>query len=252
MPRPSATPSTTDAALAEARDRTPEALDAARVFDTAVGSVVHDLRAPVAGVIAAAQLLAGETPGSTLSHRLVEIVDRSERMIDDLVTDLVRRAKLHVPDAPPPRVEIALAPFLRRLADVIEVARDVRVDVEVGTTMIWTVETALTRIALNLLDNAARHSGQRSISVEIRATTSGIEVAFADRGCGLPASIARWFADDEPSAPRAADLGLGLTTSVGLVTELGGRIFHDQTWTGTRLVVSLPQRGDDAGRRRDP
>lgn len=60
-------------------DTARDAVEAA--LDAAVGTVVHDLRAPVASIVAAARLLARPDVTADATARLLSIVDRSEWMV---------------------------------------------------------------------------------------------------------------------------------------------------------------------------
>lgn len=219
-------------------------------FDLLVGAAAHDLRAPMSSATSAARLLGRLTTPSSMSERLLDVVERADTTATELLADLVDRALVHSTGRPSsrPRAQISLAPLLRRAAGVVSSARSIDIAIRCDETVeVWTEPVALLRIVQNLADNAARHSGSETLRIDVAAGIRGIEIAVEDHGRGLPPELQTWL----PNASTGIDasvpvgLGLGLRTCVTLATELGARLRVDAP-PRARVVVSLPVRAGDA------
>jgi signal transduction histidine kinase len=107
---------------------------------------------------------------------------------------------------------------------------------------------------LNLLSNAVdalneRHGaneGVKKITVTLAPLNEGgqewVRCTVADNGNGIPPSIAdRVFEPFFSSKPKHLGAGLGLSTSYGIVTDHGGRLwFESEPGEGTRFHIDLP------------
>lgn len=160
----------------------------------------------------------------------------------DIIDDLIARSKPGFAATRARRAHVHIDGVLERVAEVVGSARGVAVEVDgVSGMSIWSHQRTLTRLLLNLVDNAARHSGCPSVNISIAVTEHGV----TDEGPGLPEPVARWLTHQNPAGLAAIEdeIGLGLTTAVSLTDELGGSLSVDPRSTGTRISISLPQRG---------
>lgn len=164
----------------------------------------------------------------------------------DIIDDLIARSKPGFAATRARRAHVHIDGVLERVAEVVGSARGVAVEVDgVSGMSIWSHQRTLTRLLLNLVDNAARHSGCPSVNISIAVTEHGVDLMVTDEGPGLPEPVARWLTHQNPAGLAAIEdeIGLGLTTAVSLTDELGGSLSVDPRSTGTRISISLPQRG---------
>jgi signal transduction histidine kinase len=158
--------------------------------DDLVSLMVHDLRNPLAAVLAELDMLRTEIPDSDLrmeaasahgaATRLREIVD------DILQVRLLEEGKLALCLQSCPIADIVK----EAVAVVAPVAtqRDVAVELSLGADPPLPVDRKLLRRAVeNILANAIKYSPRRaSVDVETRSAPGGVEIAVADRGPGIP------------------------------------------------------------------
>lgn len=232
----------------EEHESTPVASPEPPFLDVVVGEAAHDLRAPVAALVGAARLLAAGEVSPETADRLTEIIDRSEATIDSVIDDLVDRARRTSDAQPPSRRLERLRPVLERAAAVVTAARSVAVAIDGDPDLeAWVDPVALLRVVQNLVDNAARHSGCDRVGLTAERVGSDVVIEVVDDGPGLPAAALDVLSGTTRTAIGARS-GLGLLTVRRLVVELGGTVLVDPDWPGTRVVVSVPQRGplDDA------
>ena len=246
-----------------------------------VAWVSHDLRTPLAQIRAMAEALEdGIAEDPDRYHSQIRFqVDRMAAMVDDLF----ELSRIHAGN-------LRLNPQTVELGDLVSEtivgtgplarARGVRVDgsVEPGV-LVRTDPDALTRVMVNLVVNAVRHTpADGLVQIRGRATDQGVEVAVDDACGGIPeADITRvfevgWRGDGArrgeartalgwngtagqatepgsydgagggaaPGTGLGSGAGLGLAIVRGLVEAQRGSVRVSNAGPGCRFVVNLP------------
>ena len=104
---------------------------------------------------------------------------------------------------------------------------------------------ALSRLVVNLLDNAVRHAGSQ-VCVSVRADGDWAVLTVTDDGPGIPPEDAeRAFGrfsrlDDARSRPGVEGSGLGLAIVRSTAEAHGGSVSLSDAGPGLRAVVRLP------------
>ncbi|MGE3143778.1 MAG: nitrogen regulation protein NR(II), partial [Hyphomonadaceae bacterium] len=221
----------------------------------AARTLAHEVRNPLAGIRAAAQLISrGDDPDhSALSNLIIDEVDRVRRLTDriDPFVEPARFEPLNVhkalervykiigSSAPEVRIRERYDPSLPR----------VRGDLD-------QLIQALMNIAKNAVEAVKGQDGGEVILVtgfrpglKIRAAPSGaaraqLEIQIIDNGPGLHASVAdRLF---EPFAStKSGGMGLGLTVAADIIGRHDGRIEVDSQPGRTAFRVLLPIEPED-------
>ncbi|MFH8573433.1 sensor histidine kinase [Streptomyces sp. NPDC017993] len=197
--------------------------------------VAHELRTPVAGLVAAAELLP--------QPRAVEMVQDRAQAMRRLVEDLLEVSRL---DAGVERADVdacelpSLVRGIVRRADRQRGVAEVSVSVEGEPRIVETDRRRVERVLVNLLANAAKH-GRPPIEVVVR----GARIVVRDHGPGYPAELCaegpRRFRTAAPE--RGTGHGLGLTIAAGQAEVLGARLdFGAAAEGGAEAVLELPDR----------
>ncbi|WP_327591583.1 HAMP domain-containing sensor histidine kinase [Streptomyces chartreusis] len=177
--------------------------------------VAHELRTPVGGLLAAADLLPEGEMEDLLRARV--------RDLRGLVEDLLEISRLDAGAEQPSPTHVPLH------AVVCEAVARTTFDTEVALVTrsaeaVGTVETdprRLERIVSNLVANAHRHGG-----TPVEVTVEGRTVLVRDHGPGFPAELVR----DGPrrfrtgATQRGGGHGLGLTIALGQARVLGAEL----------------------------
>ncbi|GAA2715254.1 MULTISPECIES: HAMP domain-containing sensor histidine kinase [Streptomyces] len=203
---------------------------AARLQDEreVTANIAHELRTPVAGLVAAAELLPDGRPA--------EMVRERAQRVRSLVEDVLEVARL---DADAERADTdvrALGELTRRAVRAATAgdpahAAGVRV---VRDCLVETDARRVERILANLVSNAFRH-GAGPVVAEV----DGGLVHVTDRGPGFPEPLLA-HGPQRFRTGSGAGLGLGLTIATGQARVLGARLtFTNAPGGGARATLDL-------------
>ena len=226
-----------------------------------VANASHELRTPIAAILAAVDTLEDAEHDDAMAERLLGMVRTHATRLEALVGDLLDLARLESPDAAT-RIEPIDLPDLGRALtrDYEGVCRrgDVRLDFQISpeAATIRSDRRLVKLILSNLIDNAIRfsHAGE---SVRVTAEgngDSGVRLAVIDRGIGIPLDdqeriFERFYQVDQTrdgSTPRRGT-GLGLAIVKHAARTLGGSVRVESVWQeGTTMIVDLPGQGSPA------
>ncbi|MGW4644322.1 sensor histidine kinase [Sphaerisporangium sp. NPDC004334] len=224
--------------LENAKGRMEQALSAQRQF---ASDASHELRTPVAGLRAQleeAKMHPQDTDLDALLDRTLGDVDR----LQAIMADLLLLAKIG--GTPPAMGEVDLSETVR-----MEVSRRAdRLPVRLRlarATIVQGVDTQITRILTNLLDNAQRHA-RSAVMVEVRHDDRHAELVISDDGDGIAEAdreriFERFTRLDASRCRDRGGTGLGLAIVRDIVRAHGGTIGVDTGDAGgARFTVRLP------------
>ena len=217
--------------------------------DELAAVLVHDLRNPLAGLLANLKLLEFEALTPDMKESVDGATHAAERL-KGLVDDLLEIRGLEAPQltlqtAPADLAEVVRAAAAGCAATAAVQGLTVTVDAEaLGPVM---VDAALVRRATeNLLTNALRHAPDGStVTVRLRGGATEARIEVHDGGAGLsPADrdllFGKYGAIELRRRGARHDVGLGLHL-VHLVAQAhGGSVGLDSGPAGTTLALSLP------------
>ena len=230
-------------ALEDAADQRNLDAESRRRFFAAVG---HDLRTPLASLLAAIEALEdGVAPDpARYLHSMERDVAALSALVDDLfLLSRIDSGSISIASEPVDVTELAdeaievLRPVANRAGVTLRLEADHRTVVPGGTE-------AVSRALRNLIENAIRHAPSGSeVVVEVRSAT-GATVRVLDQGPGFdPGFVDHAFdrftrADDARSRDTGGS-GLGLAIARGFVDALGGEIWAEPG-PGGKVAFHLP------------
>ncbi|HST67868.1 MAG TPA: HAMP domain-containing sensor histidine kinase, partial [Mycobacteriales bacterium] len=201
----------------------------------------HDLRTPVAGVIAAADSLLRDDPDRAERERRLVAMVREARRAGRLVDDLLLMARL---DGTDPQRELRRQPVdLAVLAEEVAAAQrllgaDVRTRAA-GPAPVQGDPEQLTRVLTNLADNARREAGQVRFAVSHRNGQVTVEVT--DDGPGVPPDARdRVFERFVRLDAGPGRNGLGLPIARAVARAHHGDLTCEDAPSGARFVLRVP------------
>lgn len=224
-----------------------------RLRDDFVSGVSHELRTPLAQIRMFAELQEdGKLTSEEDRRRAVMVVHREARRLTHLVENILQFSRLRrTAGQRMPREALDMVEALREGMDAVAPLledRGMRLELSAqpGLAVVANRE-ALTRIMVNLLDNAVKYgpAGQ-TIRVGVERVNGSVQLSVADQGPGVPSAErgAVW----KPYRRLERDVkahvpGTGIGLSV--VSELA-RLHAGRAWVegeeggGARFVVELP------------
>jgi len=224
--------------LAASRQETELALARQRQF---VADASHELRTPLTSILANLELLAdvldgeqGEAARSALrsSHRM-------RRLVADLLLLARADAKRELPHEPMDlgRVVVEAAAELGPVADGHVL------DVNVDHAVVAGSPDELHRLALNLMDNAIKHTPPGThVTAEVGYSDGNVVLTVADDGPGIPDELRDRIFErfTRGDGDRGGSFGLGLSIVRAVAESHHGTVTLAQSDSGARFVVTLP------------
>ena len=229
-------------ALDQARGETESALARQREF---VADASHELRTPLTSVLANLELLEAALAGE--DAEIASSALRSSRRMRRLVADLLLLARADA-GRRAPRRPTDLADVARdAAAEVAPLAgeHDLELDMGPGAVVEGTHDD-LHRLALNLLENAVRHTPPgTAVRGRVRREGDTAVLIVEDDGPGIPADqrervFERFVRGPGDAGPGGSGLGLAIVRAVA--ESHGGevRLEDRPDGRGARFVVRLP------------
>lgn len=207
----------------------------------------HELRNPIAGVLANAELLAMDELGPGQAEAVGQILDAANH--------LHRLVERHLtPTAPAGLVPVRVRDVAAKVLDLsrpLATPRSITLEVTGDGALEADVDSLqLTQVLLNLVSNAVKYGNDGGlVRIHVEAAGQRLIVSVIDNGPGIPeAKLERLFtAFDRLGASSGGEpgSGLGLAICRQLVASMGGAIrVVSQPGLGTRFTVELPAARD--------
>lgn len=241
--------------------------------------VAHEIRNPLAGIAASAQLLFKRLAEDDPRRRFAEVILEEAARLDRIVDSLLRFAR-------PPTPQLAENSLARCIERALTLVRDDAERLEIAVTRdfdaelpkVWIDADQIEQVVLNLLRNAvqAMEEDGGTLRVALRRESrrpyvrrragrreedgglprgqaplqDWIELEITDSGQGIPAEALERIFDPFFTTQRSGT-GLGLPITQAIVHEHGGMItLSSEPGRGTTVLVDLPLEKRQ-GRRRD-
>jgi two-component system, NtrC family, nitrogen regulation sensor histidine kinase GlnL len=221
--------------------------------------VAHEVRNPLVGIRAAAQLMEGEPAFPPSMREFTGIIIRQVDRLNRIVSELLTFAGQQPLQRRPCNINQILEEALRLLESTLQGARIVvvrRYDPEVPA--VAGDPDRLLQVFLNLARNgveAMAHGGELTVQTRFErvAPQCGGRAAavteVSDRGSGVPPEVQRHLFNPFFTT-KDGGTGLGLPISVRIVEEHGGTIeVQSRVGEGTTFRVLLPLAGNEEGTR---
>ncbi len=212
------------------------------------GSIVHDLRNPLAAIYGGAEMLVDAELSSEQQRRLAANIYSSSRRIQELLQQL-----LDVSSAKTRPIEAC------RLFDIVVSAREtlartaqlrsvsIQIDVPENAE-VFVSRDRLERVFINLVDNAidAMPEGG-SVQISARPEPDRVIVLIEDTGPGIPDEAWPNLFQPFASFGKKNGLGLGLALSRQALLDGGGDLWVEKKLAaGARFLMRLPVPSDSS------
>jgi two-component system, OmpR family, sensor kinase len=225
-------------ALAASRAESEAALARQRQF---VADASHELRTPLTSILANLELLADVLDGDRgeAARSALRSSQRMRRLVADLLLLARADAKRDLPHEPTDlgRIVVEAAAELGPVADGHEL--DVRAD----RVVVAGSPDELHRLALNLMENAIRHTPPGThVTAAVERSDGHVVFTVADDGPGIPPDLRERVFErfTRGDGDRGGSFGLGLSIVRAVAESHDGTVVLGPGHDGARFVVTLP------------
>ena len=227
--------------------------DADRRKDEFLAMLAHELRNPLAPIMAAAELLVQGAPAPAMVRQASGIIGRQARHLAGLVDDLLDVARvtrgLAVIDKSPLDLGAVIAEAVEQVQPLVASRRHrLELDVPAAPLTVNGDAKRLVQVVANLLNNAAKYTPPGGLlRLKAGAGAGQARLSVSDNGIGMSRELMgrafELFAQAERDADRAqGGLGIGLAVVRRLVELHGGEIGvrSEGPGQGSTFTVTLP------------
>ena len=179
-----------------------------------------------------------------VNHTIKLAVDRISKVIIAL-SSYVRRD--HTSDSSPgfDKVDIkdSIETVLVLFHNAIKQFAQINLDISDDLPDIWGDIDALNQVWSNLIKNALQAlPGRGTITISVKPHNGGVEIVFADNGCGMTAEVkARIFEPLFTTKPLGQGTGLGMDIVRRIIEVHNGTIgIESEENAGTMIIIWLP------------
>ena len=216
-----------------------------------LNAVSHDLRTPLATIMASASSLRQNDVVWTEEERqgFAQAIEQEAERLNRLVGNLLDLSRIEAGSLRPQKswqdLETLIGDTVDRLRTVTA-RHHLQVAVPKDLPPVWIDPVEIGQVLYNLVENATKYApADTDITLEVRRISGGLAIVVSDHGPGIPAqSISRLF---DPfyrvmdGRPRPQGLGLGLAIVRGLVEAHGGRVWvENRPGGGAQFTFTLP------------
>jgi two-component system sensor histidine kinase KdpD len=226
-----------------------EKVKSLKLYDTILNSLSHELRTPIASIIAATDnMQAGKhyLPERTKDELIDEIAKASFRL-NEQVENLLNMSRL---DSGFIKPKMDWTDITELIYDVVRktesngIQQKIAININPDLPLVRTDKMLLTQVMYNLLSNATRYTLPGSlINIIAKVHTDILQIVIEDNGPGFPPDEIGDAFDKfyRLRSSKAGGTGLGLSIAKGFIEVLGGTITLENVITGgARFMIQLP------------
>jgi two-component system phosphate regulon sensor histidine kinase PhoR len=216
-----------------------------------VANVSHELQTPLTTLAGYGEALAGSVDDPARVGEIAEVIRRQAARMSVLVRDLLDLSRLESEGFAPARERVEIDLLVQEVAEAwVDRAREkgLSLGTRVSPGLYVHADRRLLHQALtNLVENAVRYvPAGGEVRIEARALASGVELAVADTGEGIPREdqpriFERFYRVEKGRARTRGGTGLGLAIVKHVAEVHGGRIeLESAPGRGTTFRILLP------------
>ena len=214
-----------EAELLSAKERAEESN---RLKSTFLANMSHEIRTPLNAIVGFSQLLA-ETDDPEERHEFVEIIDSNNRMLLQLISDILDLAKIESGTMDFKFADMNVKEVINEIVTSFRIKMPDNVALiapkDSPECQIYSDRMRLTQVISNFLNNAIKYTSEGCITLAYEIIGDEIKFSVTDTGDGMSQEIqAHIFDRFYKGNTFKQGTGLGLSICETIVNRLGGRI----------------------------
>lgn len=214
--------------------------------DEFISNAAHQLRNPIAGVLALAEAVQNAPTGAAARARSTELV-KAAREASHLTDQLLSFERARGTDTTEARVRVDLQALLQSVIGRIseragEKSAEISYTSHAGEAYVRCDQVMMQEALLNLLNNALVHGGPdlTRIGVDLSTSEHHAVVKIADNGIGIGPEDRISALGRFGQAGTGPGAGLGLPIAAKVMENHSGSLRIADSKTGALIVVTLP------------
>lgn len=208
--------------------------------------VAHEVKNPLAGILACAQFSLRKADPETPVHRNLTLIVKETKRCKSIVDNLLRFARQEKAVLEPMDINRAAEDAMEIVNHQLELHK-VKLKRDLGDDLptIRGNANQLQQVLMNLMMNAQQAMGELGGTVTLVtaiADDGGVEIRVADDGPGIPHDhLKKLFEPFFTTKPSGTGTGLGLSVSYGIVQDHHGTITVESSpGAGATFVIRIP------------
>lgn len=229
----------------ETRERM-QHLDRLATMGTLIASITHELKGPLAAILGAAEIGAGDASMGVEGVELLAIIKRSAQRCQVTISDMLAFSRKEA-------VKRELADLNLLLKRCLDLKRfdwvgghiSVLEDLAPGLPIVTVCESEVQQVVFNLLNNAEqaiRSKTEPRGTIEVRSGLhgGGVRLSIIDDGPGIPPdAVKKVWETFFTTKPAGQGTGLGLPISRGIIERHGGTLDFESVPGRTAFHIDL-------------
>ena len=203
-----------------------------------LSNMSHEIRTPLSAISGFSELLTDKQLDEETRRQCSEVIQRNSDLLIKLINDVIDLSNLGTGNIH----------FHFNYHDAISICRDVintvnnvkKTEAEVlfksglESLQLYTDDSRLQQLLINLLINATKFTPKGSITLEVEQySKDSVLFTITDTGCGIPPEKqSKIFNRFEKLNETAQGSGLGLSICQLIIEHIGGNIWLDSSYTG--------------------
>lgn len=199
-----------------------------RLKSAFLANMSHEIRTPLNAIVGFSQLLA-ETDDPEERHEFVEIIDSNNRMLLQLISDILDLAKIESGTMDFKFADMSVKEVINEIVTSFRIKMPDNVALiapkDSPECQIYSDRMRLTQVISNFLNNAIKYTSEGCITLAYEIISDEIKFSVTDTGDGMSQEIqAHIFDRFYKGNTFKQGTGLGLSICETIVNRLGGRI----------------------------
>lgn len=199
-----------------------------RLKSAFLANMSHEIRTPLNAIVGFSQLLA-ETDDPEERHEFVEIIDSNNRMLLQLISDILDLAKIESGTMDFKFADMSVKVVINEIVTSFRIKMPDNVALiapkDSPECQIYSDRMRLTQVISNFLNNAIKYTSEGCITLAYEIIGDEIKFSVTDTGDGMSQEIqAHIFDRFYKGNTFKQGTGLGLSICETIVNRLGGRI----------------------------